>query len=176
MQDLLDLLNCHFPNTFATSKFLILKYFKIFDNQLEKHFYCQECSNYIGVIDESVACGHCNSAKCPKENIKKGCNFIYIPIKNQLELLLSDPTISSYVANIDESYGILSGCQYRAKVHENDLNILWNSDGVPVFRSNNCSIWPLQFVLNELPHKLQRNNVHIVDYGLVHPNHEWTHS
>jgi len=32
----------------------------------------------------------------------------------------------------------------------NNISFLWNTDGVPV-KSSKCSIWPMYFVINELP-------------------------
>ena len=31
------------------------------------------------------------------------------------------------------------------------MSLLWNTDGVPVFKSSKFSIWPLYFIINELP-------------------------
>lgn len=36
-----------------------------------------------------------------------------------------------------------------------NISLLWNTDGVPVFKSSKFSIWPLFFVINELPYKLR---------------------
>jgi len=38
--------------------------------------------------------------------------------------------------------------------YPNNLSLTWNVDGVPVFESSKFSIWPLYFIVNELPIKL----------------------
>lgn len=44
---------------------------------------------------------------------------------------------------------------------QDNLSLLWNTDGVPVFKSSKFSIWPLYFVINELPfsERTKRENV-----------------
>ena len=37
--------------------------------------------------------------------------------------------------------------------NEHHISFIWNTDGIPVFRSSNFSIWPLYFRINELPPK-----------------------
>ncbi len=41
-----------------------------------------------------------------------------------------------------------------------NLSLLWNTDGVPIFKSSNYSIWPLYFTINELPyeHRMRKQN------------------
>lgn len=34
---------------------------------------------------------------------------------------------------------------------QHNVSLLWNTDGVPVFKSSKFSIWPLCFIINELP-------------------------
>ncbi len=40
------------------------------------------------------------------------------------------------------------------------LSLLWNTDGVPIFKSSNYSIGPLCFTINELPygHRMRKQN------------------
>jgi len=46
--------------------------------------------------------------------------------------------------------------------HLQYLTLMFNCDGVPVFRSSGCSIWPILCTVNELPPKLRRKNVLLV--------------
>ena len=34
-----------------------------------------------------------------------------------------------------------------------NFSLLFNTDGVPIFKSSNYSIWPIYFIINELPYK-----------------------
>ncbi|KAG0434329.1 hypothetical protein HPB47_019180 [Ixodes persulcatus] len=47
-----------------------------------------------------------------------------------------------------------------------------SADGSPMFKSSNCSIWPVHFTLNELPPHLRWRNVicSLLWYGTKHPN------
>lgn len=36
-----------------------------------------------------------------------------------------------------------------------NISLLWNTDGIPVFKSSTFSIWPIYFIINELPYKLR---------------------
>ena len=42
-----------------------------------------------------------------------------------------------------------------------NLSLLWNTDGVPIFKSSNYSIWSLYFSINELPyeHRMRKQNI-----------------
>ena len=36
-----------------------------------------------------------------------------------------------------------------------NISLLWNTDGIPVFKSSNYSLWPFYFIINELPYRLR---------------------
>ncbi|XP_071478459.1 uncharacterized protein [Diadema antillarum] len=40
-----------------------------------------------------------------------------------------------------------------------NFSLLWNTDGVPVFKSSQCSIWPVLTMINELPYDMRRRNI-----------------
>ena len=33
----------------------------------------------------------------------------------------------------------------------NNISLLWNTDGIPVFKSTKSSLWPMLYTINELP-------------------------
>ena len=43
-----------------------------------------------------------------------------------------------------------------------DLSLSFNTDGVPIFNSSKCSLWPILATVNELPPKLRRTPVLLV--------------
>lgn len=47
-----------------------------------------------------------------------------------------------------------------------NISLLWNVDGVPIFKSSNYSIWPLYFVVNELPYELRMRRQNVLLGGL----------
>ena len=56
---------------------------------------------------------------------------------------------------------IYDGDVYQALVHDGflsnkcNISLLFNTDGIPVFRSSTFSFWPLHFIVNELPFKMR---------------------
>ena len=162
VDDLLQLINCHFPNTVAASKFIFFKQFCNVENDIEKHLYCSKCSNYLGFIqDSAAACSICENLNVLSENVRNDFFFFYMPVKKQVHQLLSEKSIAESLYS-NTHVGIFTGALYKQKVHQNELSLLWNCDGVPVFKSSSFSIWPLQCVINELPYKLQREHVMLV--------------
>ncbi|XP_075534347.1 uncharacterized protein LOC142568171 [Dermacentor variabilis] len=53
-----------------------------------------------------------------------------------------------------------------------DLTIVINTDGSPLYKSSNSSIWPIQFIVNELPprERLQHVGLGGLWYGTRHPD------
>ncbi len=50
----------------------------------------------------------------------------------------------------------------------NNISVIFNTDGVPVFRSSNFSFWPQYLVINELPLKTRyMYNLKCVLFGLL---------
>ena len=43
----------------------------------------------------------------------------------------------------------------------NNISLTWNTDGVPFFKSSSFALWPLYFIVNELPYnkRIQRENM-----------------
>ena len=108
--------------------------------------------------------------------MKKGDYFVFIPLQKQLETILSDPKLHSYLTNrnlqksLDSAVvsDVTTSALYKELINEhnlgsNDISLMWNTDGIPVFNSPNFSIWPLQVSVNDLPSHLSCWLV----YGLV---------
>lgn len=55
---------------------------------------------------------------------------------------------------------------------KDDLTLLINTDGSPVWKSSKTSIWPLQFIVNELPPKVRFKHPILAGlwFGKKHPN------
>lgn len=61
-----------------------------------------------------------------------------------------------------ESRGdIYDGIVYQNLVHsgflsnEHNISLIFNTDGVPVFRSSSFSMWPILLLVNELPYRMR---------------------
>lgn len=139
---------------------------------LQLHYYCPECNSYIGKNRSQEYCSRCKgneSNQCPDGRTNF---FVYIPIEPQIKSLLSNTNLYQILTKPDMEtmlneeviHDITSACLYRELVLNgqfggNDLSLLWNTDGIPVFNSSNYSIWPLQATINELPPHLRKSNV-----------------
>ena len=140
-------------NNMPKSQYLLFKYVEnLCPPPAEKvHHYCKNCLLYIGL--ESGNCPLCAS-ECHK--------FYQLLLSTQLrnwfeEHDLAD-IIDSYAERIqaegDGSYrDVVDGAEYkRAKLPgKYDLTLLGHTDGLSVSKSSNASMWPLEFVILEVP-------------------------
>lgn len=108
-----------------------------------------------------------------------------IPLQQQLSELLQRPDISiksdhrfTRIKKNEQNYeDIYDGQMYKQIADgklmndPNAVSISCNCDGVPVFKSSNFSIWPLQGILNELPIKERKENVFLLGlwFGNIKP-------
>ena len=91
-------------------------------------------------------------------------------MEDQLKTLFEKPSFYDHLrhrfrekkGNEDNIEDIYDGKIYKehfdcGKIlsHAENISLLYNTDGVPVFKSSNYSIWLLYFVINELPYKLR---------------------
>lgn len=169
LQDLLSVFKFFFPSMLPATKYLFQKAFTNSENGIsEIHHYCSNCFEYIdnpGILH----CGNCSHSFNAEHNLKKGCFFLYMPLVEQLSDLLSMSDVSKHLkgkkTRKDGSISdIMDGALYQqllseGKLDKDTLSVIWNCDGVPVFRSSKYSIWPLQTQLIELPPKLRKRNI-----------------
>jgi len=72
-------------------------------------------------------------------------------------------------SNIEDIY---DGKLYKGLVNEgilssrDNISFLFNTDGVPVFKSSNVSVWPLFLVISELPHEKRMAKENMIFAGL----------
>jgi len=162
VDDLLDLLAVLAPDVcLPTSKFLLTK--GLFDKTscVQVHLYCPFCNAYIGrysYTETFEKCHTCEFAITREACIKDGNFYLYMPIEQQLKVLLNKlPLLRKTVFNDQNNLtSILSGSVLQnhvanAEITDDDITLIWNCDGAPVFSSSKKSIWPLQACINELP-------------------------
>ncbi|KAE8738535.1 hypothetical protein FOCC_FOCC015979, partial [Frankliniella occidentalis] len=123
--------------------------------------------------------------KCPNQKKHKNKTqvsyFLEIPLEHQIRTLFkrkgfADNILSrltrkkEHPNNIEDIY---DGQLYKELVDsgffsENKYNftLTWNSDGVPVFNSSKTSMWPIYFVINELPFKLRFKKSNVLLGGI----------
>ena len=120
-------------------------------------------------------CDTCMAHFDEGESMKNGYYFIYVPLQQQIEAVLSNSKLYPYFTNRDLE--TVLNCEYvndvstsslykelirKHGLSSNDLTLTWNTDGIPVFKSSKYSIWPLQATLNELPMHLRAKHTLLI--------------
>ena len=140
------------------------KYFANLKHPFVFHHYCSFCFAYIS----QRGVKQCTNSHCLKDLSAKGGTsyFIEIPIVDQLQTMFSR---SGFYEDLQHRFNrkkqaqeniedIYDGRLYRSLVRKgilssgNNISFIFNTDGVPVFKSSKVSIWPLYLIINELPH------------------------
>lgn len=133
-----------------------------------KHFFCSTCKNLVQ--------GSCEVCKDSDINY-----FIEIPIIAQIAIMFKRKDFYKNLMhrfvrkkiNQDNLEDIYDGSVYK-QLFENsgflskpsNISFMWNSDGVPLFRSSKFSIWPLYLVINELPYSMRFRPENVLFAGL----------
>ncbi|XP_064462710.1 uncharacterized protein LOC135373439 [Ornithodoros turicata] len=172
--DLIGFVNMLFepePNVLPRSKYLFRK---LWSRKTKEHakFYelCATCDSILGENNQPGK----NCEVCGEERKANGDSpslvmfsmqkqLRYVVEKNKDELhtnitrnmtsgsnpaIKSDMTSSAGYLALKDSVGLCHG----------DLTLTINTDGSPLFESSNTSVWPIQFVLNELPPRTRFKN------------------
>ena len=157
------------PNTVNKFK----TYFKKLRNPLRIHYYCSFCLQYTPTNTLTV----CPNAGCLQDLTKKNslAYFVEIPILQQLRTFFARPTFYEDLQyrfkrkkkvrnNIEDIHDGKLYKELSAKGILNDgdnISLLMNTDGVPVFKSSKVSIWPLYYIINELEYgkRMARENM-----------------
>ncbi|KAJ1529969.1 hypothetical protein ONE63_006697 [Megalurothrips usitatus] len=146
---------------------------------IERHFFCDKCHNYFGLIDHTAAQNmQCPNVLCGKNNfvgnLTEARYFVLFDIVPQLQLLLEEDgnilkLMSPKDCIRDDDNGdlndITDGLLYQifAKSLNDDghvvLTITVNTDGAPSFTCGRISLWPLFLIVNELPPLVRIKNV-----------------
>ncbi|XP_059367669.1 uncharacterized protein LOC132106067 [Carassius carassius] len=172
MKDFLSLLHILFPSILPATKYLFDKYFLSITNQFEIHFYCESCKGYIcKEVTVLTKCPHCDLPFDIASNLKSGSFMIYLPLSSSLKDVLeslkknSQQLINKAEWEWDDTIrDIFDGDVMREHIQNKttgpwDLTLLWNCDGIPVFESSQCSLWPIQVTINELPPAMRKEHI-----------------
>jgi len=160
VEDLLKLLNVFLPssNILPESLHLFRKIFHNPSESLNVHLFCNICQTYLS--KNNMHCPECNEINDPKKNIAEGNFYISLSIEDQLrDILQKDDS-----AFESEEYGIndvRKGEMYQTLPNftVNDISLLWNCDGIPMFKSSAFSLWPIRCVINELQPNVRFKNM-----------------
>ncbi|XP_070550109.1 uncharacterized protein [Ptychodera flava] len=183
LTDLLQLINLHCAASHPglQSIHVFFKYFQKLQNPLVFHHYCSSC--LFKLDDPSVVI--CPNDVCHNDLSKHGAKsfFIEIPIEAQLQSLFSRGNFYDDLAHRfrrkkkhqKDIADIYDGSLYQRHFvnngilsHQENISLMWNTDGVPVFKSSSYSLWPLYLTINELPlDKRTKNEKYAVCWIMV---------
>nr|XP_023701086.1 uncharacterized protein LOC111861049 isoform X1 [Paramormyrops kingsleyae]XP_023701087.1 uncharacterized protein LOC111861049 isoform X1 [Paramormyrops kingsleyae]XP_023701088.1 uncharacterized protein LOC111861049 isoform X1 [Paramormyrops kingsleyae]XP_023701089.1 uncharacterized protein LOC111861049 isoform X1 [Paramormyrops kingsleyae] len=166
LEHLLRLFNEHFPGLVPSTVYLFHKAYGEYGHY-EPHFYCSSCSGYIGTSHNSPKhCILCRAEFNVNESLLNGSYFLVLNLTSQIKDVLENPNLSwcKKVKSEGELCDIQYGMEYQKLVcsgdlGENDISLLWNCDGIPVFKSSKCQIWPIQCRIIELDPQQRKNNI-----------------
>ena len=108
-----------------------------------------------------------------------GHYFIYIPLKDQLKEMVNSKLYLQMREECRES-DVINGRVYknlRGKgiIKDNDITLQINVDGINLCKSSHKSLWAVIVGVNELPHRLRKNNPLLVTmwYGEKKTKYEY---
>ncbi|XP_050034498.1 uncharacterized protein [Dermacentor andersoni] len=160
---------------------------KLWSNEAEEvlryYYVCETCSAVMtpqGKMAQCQICEHTERLQALKE---QGSFFIILDFHKQLSFLIektkSELESSLVKARLPASkISDITNARCYAKLKkarslaDDDLTLTINTDGSPVFKSSKTSVWPIQFIVNELPPHLRFKHPVLAGlwFGKSHPN------
>ncbi|XP_051962563.1 uncharacterized protein LOC127629523 [Xyrauchen texanus] len=163
---LLEMFNIMFPGLIPSSHYIFHKEFGS-SSKFEVHFYCESCLKYFGIsTDCPTQCDSCNTVFDANANLKNGFYFLVLSLYAQIKQLLQEHGVS--LNEKTRTFGVLSDIQSGEEylnlcdsgiLAKDDLTLIWNCDGAPVFKSSKCSIWPIQCQVIELGPEVRKKHI-----------------
>ena len=166
----------------ARSKYLLDKEFSSATIEAcEFHHICSQCRSYIGLsVNGKLNCPNVDCNNSEPVHFHHNSFFMYLPVKRQLIDLLENHDMASKIDKCnripnDTICDIFDGECYMRSMPVSDkdnLSLTFSCDGVPIFKSSTCSIWPILCTVNELPASLRKKHVLLVSlwFGSDKPN------
>ncbi|KAH9378329.1 hypothetical protein HPB48_009918 [Haemaphysalis longicornis] len=161
-ESLLKVVQAHFPDgtQFPSSKYLFFKQFAQEKGQPDMFFYCKKAKCLLGKSEASetdIHCPGCDGEHSVKELEKDGSYFLVFNIEEQVRRILEDADTHIVLTQRERSMD-MSDIKHSKGYSElglgqDDISVSWNTDGVPLYESSKCSIWPIQLQIIELPLK-----------------------
>lgn len=191
--DVLALINALFgfrQDVLPHSKYLFRKLWTPKAKKLSKCFvYCDICGSTLesGLKDTSLHCITCDQDKQRSKLKKRGCFFTILDFHEQVKYVVekTKPALSenlrriasgienqSVITDITEGAALYKKLRSSGALQYSDITVTINTDGSPVFTSSTSSVWPIQFIVNELPSSIRFKNVATAGlwFGPKHPN------
>ena len=153
----------------SKNKYFFDKQFANVANDFDLFYMCDLCNTYVK--DHKTSKLQCTNSTCKNQDVKKrnkNTFFAYLSIENQLRDLLENHNLETLIdfggnsrakGNDVNCEDIYDGYLYDMSFGEPNLSLNFNSDGVPVFKSSSCGIWPILLTVNELPPNIRKDHV-----------------
>jgi len=170
--DLIALLNALLPGCLPPNLYFFNKITDVNDT-LQTCIYCNNCETFIGKYSAQIhecTCPDCDTVFVANDLVKSGNFFLMYPLEQSLrdvlelnkmgQLLISTSSSAEYASDVITD--VCDGSEYSSKQtfrFPSSLSLTANVDGVPVFKSSNQSLWPVYYVVNNLPLALRRKNI-----------------
>ncbi|PIK39355.1 hypothetical protein BSL78_23819 [Apostichopus japonicus] len=148
VRDLLQLINIHLPVSCLPETFYLFS--KNIDERTEEvefHAYCKASLNYLG-MDSILSYTVCSTHNIMVSDlVKEGFYFINLPISTQLRDIMETPSLTQHFLNKEQ------------------IELIWNCDGMSAFQSGKGSVWPIQCFVKALPLNIRK--IHFDQWTLV---------
>ena len=187
--DLLSIFNAVIPGCVPRSKYLFNKMARL-SCDAETHIYCGDCAGYVGPYESARSSRHsvclqCNATVDYDLMLTLGHFFLVSPLEDQLRNIFQNTDAATAILDKQatdlrhiDSHNITDincGEEYiRLKGNSENLeriSLMFNVDGVPVFKSSPKSLWPVYHTINELPVRLRKQHMilHCLWFGNCKP-------
>ncbi|XP_064462352.1 uncharacterized protein LOC135372820 [Ornithodoros turicata] len=157
---------------------------------LRHHYYCEDCSMILDDYGEAMlTCSVCLQSYDQKKLrdagnfftildftrqmqhvVKKNCDVLYDSLNN---IVSSQNVVSQPEIVRDITDGTLhKKLRDDGELSAMDLTITFNTDRSPVWSSSKISVWPIQYIINELPPQVRFKNCMLAGlwFWRKHPN------
>ena len=180
LADTLTVINLHLLVGYPAlnSVYRFKRFFKYLKSAFIKHHYCSFCLSDVG-MDQKV---------CPNESCRKNLTdskeyFLELPLSSQLNALFAredfrvglkhrSHRVKKKENNIEDVYdceNYKTQFGMKSALNENNeshLSFIFNTDGIPIFKSSKTSIWPIFLMINELPFGMRKCRQNMLMCGL----------
>ncbi|XP_064473705.1 uncharacterized protein LOC135388223 [Ornithodoros turicata] len=193
LADLLELINSLFGSTvdvLPRSKYLFRKMWTSKVEELSTHhYYCEGCVSTLAVEGDhpdKLKCTSCSKVYRLSDVRSKNCFFTILSFRHQVKNIIEQTKdvlfknlqkLQDTEADSETITDITDGTLHKRLKHAgvlrwSDLTFTFNTDGSPVFSSSHSSVWPIQFIINELPAscRFAHNTLAGLWFGPSHPN------
>ncbi|KAG0434664.1 hypothetical protein HPB47_018956 [Ixodes persulcatus] len=189
LDNLLVVINTMFApaaDVLPRSKYLFRKLWtKQTDALIQYHFYCTCCCDRMtGTPDsEELTCQTCSHRNSARQLKNEGVFFVTLNMHDQLQHIIAKTKtfLQDALTKVPPPPGDISdvtegrACREMRSsgtLNNDDVTLTVNTDGSPVFSSSGASVWPIQFLVNELPAPERFKHCTLVGlwFGKGHPN------